>query len=213
MIPLRELSLKEVSSARDLVQVGDEIEVLVLKWDDDGTILLSKKKVDFKKTLDELEVAFNEKRPVEGTIIESVKGGLLADVGVVGFLPASHVDDGYVKNLDDYIGQTMLFNIIEFNRNKRRGSQVVLSRRELVLEEKNRQKMEFWQNIAEGQTRTGIVKRIVDYGAFIDLGVMKAAVMYPNWTTAGLNTLRMSSMKRQIEVYILGLDREKKESR
>ncbi len=88
----------------------------------------------------------------------------------LGFLPASHVDDGYVKNLDDYIGQTMLFNIIEFNRNKRRGSQVVLSRRELVLEEKNRQKAEFWQNIAEGQTRTGIVKRIVDYGAFIDLG-------------------------------------------
>ncbi|NLX89951.1 MAG: bifunctional 4-hydroxy-3-methylbut-2-enyl diphosphate reductase/30S ribosomal protein S1 [Syntrophomonadaceae bacterium] len=210
VIPLRELSLKEVSSARDLVQVGDEIEVLVLKWDDDGTILLSKKKVDFKKTLDELEVAFNEKRPVEGTIIESVKGGLLADVGVVGFLPASHVDDGYVKNLDDYIGQTMLFNIIEFNRNKRRGSQVVLSRRELVLEEKNRQKMEFWQNIAEGQTRTGIVKRIVDYGAFIDLGGYEGLLHVSELDHRRVeHPADVLNEGDQIEVYILGLDREK----
>jgi len=210
VIPLRELSLKDVSSARELVQVGEEIEVLVLKWDDDGTILLSKKKVDFKKTLDELEVAFNEKRPVEGTVIESVKGGLLADVGVVGFLPASHVDDGYVKNLDDYIGQTMLFNIIEFNRNKRRGSQVVLSRRELVLEEKNRQKAEFWQNIAEGQTRTGIVKRIVDYGAFIDLGGYEGLLHVSELDHRRIeHPADILHEGDEIEVYILGLDREK----
>lgn len=210
VIPLREMSLKDVGSARELVQVGDEIEVLVLKWDDDGTILLSKKKVDFKKTLDELEVAFNEKRPVEGTVVESVKGGLLADVGVVGFLPASHVDDGYVKNLDDYIGQTMLFNIIEFNRNKRRGSQVVLSRRELVLEEKNRQKAEFWQSIAEGQTRSGKVKRIVDYGAFIDLGGYEGLLHVSELDHRRVeHPADILSEGDEIEVYILGLDREK----
>ncbi|HCF50135.1 MAG TPA: 4-hydroxy-3-methylbut-2-enyl diphosphate reductase [Syntrophomonas sp.] len=210
VIPLREMSLKDVGSARELVQVGDEIEVLVLKWDDDGTILLSKKKVDFKKTLDELEIAFNEKRPVQGTVVESVKGGLLADVGVVGFLPASHVDDGYVKNLDDYIGQTMLFNIIEFNRNKRRGSQVVLSRRELVLEEKNRQKAEFWQNIAEGQTRTGIVKRIVDYGAFIDLGGYEGLLHVSELDHRRVeHPADILSEGNEIEVYILGLDRDK----
>lgn len=210
VIPLREMSLKDFGSARELVQVGDEIEVLVLKWDDDGTILLSKKKVDFKKTLDELEVAFNEKRPVEGTVVESVKGGLLADVGVVGFLPASHVDDGYVKNLDDYIGQTMLFNIIEFNRNKRRGSQVVLSRRELVLEEKNRQKTEFWQSIAEGQTREGIVKRIVDYGAFIDLGGYEGLLHVSELDHRRVeHPADILNEGDQIEVYILGLDREK----
>jgi 4-hydroxy-3-methylbut-2-enyl diphosphate reductase len=210
VIPLREMSLKDVGSARELVQVGDEIEVLVLKWDDDGTILLSKKKVDFKKTLDELEVAYNEKRPVEGTVVESVKGGLLADVGVVGFLPASHVDDGYVKNLDDYIGQTMLFNIIEFNRNKRRGSQVVLSRRELVLEEKNRQKAEFWQSISEGQTRQGTVKRIVDYGAFIDLGGYEGLLHVSELDHRRVeHPADILSEGDEIEVYILGLDREK----
>jgi ribosomal protein S1/(E)-4-hydroxy-3-methyl-but-2-enyl pyrophosphate reductase len=210
VIPLREMSLKEVSSARELVQVGDEIEVLVLKWDDDGTILLSKKKVDFKKTLDELEIAFTEKRPIEGTVVESVKGGLLADVGVVGFLPASHVDDGYVKNLDDYIGRTMLFHIIEFNRNKRRGSQVVLSRRELVLEEKNRQKTEFWQGIAEGQTRQGIVKRIVDYGAFIDLGGYEGLLHVSELDHRRVeHPADILNEGDEIEVYILGLDREK----
>lgn len=210
VIPLREMSLKEVGSARELVQVGDEIEVLVLKWDDDGTILLSKKKVDFKKTLDELEVAFTEKRAIEGTVLESVKGGLLADVGVVGFLPASHVDDGYVKNLDDYIGRTMLFHIIEFNRNKRRGSQVVLSRRELVLEEKNRQKTEFWQGIAEGQTRQGIVKRIVDYGAFIDLGGYEGLLHVSELDHRRVeHPADILNEGEEIEVYILGLDREK----
>jgi len=170
IIPFRELSLQDIDSAKEIVQVGDEIEVLVLKWDDDGTILLSKKKVDSRKVLDDLETAFNEGKTVKGTVIDSVKGGLLVDVGVTGFLPASHVEDGYVKNLDEYKDQTFDFKIIEFNRNKRRGSQVVLSRRELVLAEKEKQKHEFWDAIAEGQIRTGKVKRIVDYGAFIDLG-------------------------------------------
>lgn len=210
IIPLREMSLKDVGSAKDLVQVGDEIEVLVLKWDDDGTILLSKKKVDFKKTLDELEVAFNEKRPVDGTVVESVKGGLLVDVGVVGFLPASHVDDGYVKNLDDYIGKNMQFNIIEFNRNKRRGSQVVLSRRELVLEEKNRQKQDFWQGIAEGQTRTGMVKRIVDYGAFIDLGGYEGLLHVSELDHRRVeHPADILTEGDEVDVFILGLDRDK----
>ena len=102
VVPLRELSLATVDSARDLVQVGEEIEVMILKWDDDGTILLSKKRVDSKKVLDELEEVFEKGDTVQGTVKDIVKGGLIVDVGVVGFLPASHVEDGYVKNLEEY---------------------------------------------------------------------------------------------------------------
>ncbi|MEN6390528.1 MAG: bifunctional 4-hydroxy-3-methylbut-2-enyl diphosphate reductase/30S ribosomal protein S1 [Syntrophomonas sp.] len=210
IIPLRELSLSDVASARDLVKVGDEIEVMILKWDDDGNILLSKKKVDSQKILDKLEERFNEDQTVEGTITGSVKGGLLVDVGVTAFLPASHVDDTYVKNLDEYIGRTLEFKIIEFNRNKRRGSQVVLSRKELVAEEKSRLKKEFWSKIEEGQTVAGHIKRIVDYGAFIDLGGYEGLLHVSEIDHRRIeHPSNVFQEGDEVEVYILGLDREK----
>jgi len=210
IIPLREMSLKDAGSAKDLVSVGDEIEVMVLKWDDDGTILLSKKKVDTQKVLDKLDEDYKESRIIEGTITGTVKGGLLVDVGMVAFLPASHVEDGYVKNLEQYIGQNLQFKIIEFNRNKRRGSQVVLSRKELVAEEKNRLKKEFWDNIEEGQTRQGRVKRIVDYGAFIDLGGYEGLLHVSEMDHRRVDhPSDILNEDDQIDVYILALDREK----
>lgn len=210
IIPVKELSVKDVNSAKELVSVGDEIEVLVLKWDDDGTILLSKKKVDAQKALDKLEEDFNNGNVVEGTILNSVKGGLLVDVGVVAFLPASHIDDGYVKNMEDYVGKTFNFKIIEFNRNKRRGSQIVVSRKELVEAEKSKLKEEFWSNIEEGQTRTGKVKRIVDYGAFIDLGGFEGLLHVSEIDHVRVeHPSNVLSEGEEIEVYILALDREK----
>lgn len=210
IIPLREMSFKDVHSAKDLVKIGDELEVLVLKWDDDGTILLSKKKVDSKRAMDKLEEDFKEGRLVDGTIVGSVKGGLLVDVGVVAFLPASHVEDGYVKNLDEYIGKNFKFNIIEFNRHKKRGSQIVLSRKQLVEGERTRQKEEFWAKIEEGQTVKGRVKRIVDYGAFIDLGGFEGLLH-----VSEMDHVRVSHPSAilkegdEIDVYILALDRDK----
>lgn len=210
IIPLRELSLKEVDSAKDLVNIGEEIEVLVLKWDDDGNILLSKKKVDSQKYLDELEEKFNNGETIEGTVTGSVKGGLLVDVGVTAFIPASHIDDTFVKNLDDYIGKTMQFKIIEFNRNKRRGSQVVLSRKEMVSEEKARLKEEFWANIKEDQVVKGKIKRIVDYGAFIDLGGYEGLLHVSEIDHHRIeHPSQVFSEGDEIDVYILNLDREK----
>jgi 4-hydroxy-3-methylbut-2-enyl diphosphate reductase len=210
IIPAKELSVKDIGSARDLVKVGEEIEVMVLKWDDDGTILLSKKKVDSQKYMDKLEEDFKESRTIEGVVTGSVKGGLLVDVGVIAFLPASHVDDGYVRNIDEFIGKTLNFRIIEFNRNKRRGSQIVVSRKQIVGEEKARLKEQFWQNIEEGQTRPGRVKRIVDYGAFIDLGGYEGLLH-----VSEIDHVRIEHPSDvlhegdEIEVYILGLDRDK----
>ncbi len=210
IIPLREMSFKDVNSAKDLVKIGDELEVLVLKWDDDGTILLSKKKVDSKRAMDKLEEGFQEGSTLEGTVVGSVKGGLLVDVGVVAFLPASHVEDGYVKDLDEYIGKTYKFKIIEFNRQKKRGSQIVLSRKQLAEEERSKLKGQFWSNIEEGQTLKGRVKRIVDYGAFIDLGGFEGLLHVSEMDHVRINhPSSILTEGDEIDIYILALDREK----
>ncbi|MDD3880050.1 MAG: bifunctional 4-hydroxy-3-methylbut-2-enyl diphosphate reductase/30S ribosomal protein S1 [Syntrophomonas sp.] len=210
IIPLREMSLQDIDSAKELVEVGDEIEVMVLKWDDDGTILLSKKKVDAKILLDELEESFKDGKVIQGTVTGSVKGGLLVDVGIVAFLPASHVEDGYVKNLDEYINRDLSFKIIEFNRNKRRGSQVVLSRKELVAEEKAKQKKLFWEEIEEGQVRKGRIKRLVDYGAFIDLGGYEGLLHVSEIAHTRIEQPSdVLQEGEELDVYILALDREK----
>jgi ribosomal protein S1/(E)-4-hydroxy-3-methyl-but-2-enyl pyrophosphate reductase len=210
IIPLREMSVKEVSSAKLLATVGEEIEVLVLKWDDDGTILLSKKKVDSKRAMDKLEEVYDDGGTLEGTVVSSVKGGLLVDVGVIAFLPASHVDDGYVKNLDEYIGKTYKFKIIEFNRHKKRGSQIVLSRKQLVEVEKSKLREQFWATIEEGQTLKGRIKRLVDYGAFIDLGGFEGLLHVSEIDHVRIeHPSAVLTEGDEIEVYILALDREK----
>lgn len=210
IIPLRELSVREVESAREVVKVGDEIEVYVLRWDDDGTILLSKKRVDMKKALDHLEEVFREGGTVSGTVVKTVKGGLLVDIGVVAFLPASHVDEGFVRNLEDYVGQEVQVKIIEFNRNKRRGSQVVVSRKEALLEEREKQRAEFWASIEEGQIRTGKVKRLTDYGAFIDIGGFEGLLHISEMAHARVeHPADVMSEGDVIDVYVLGVDRDK----
>ncbi len=210
IIPLRELSIRDVSSAKEVVKEGDVIEVYVLRWDDDGTILLSKRRVDIKKAMDRLEEAFQNGEVLEGTVIKSVKGGLLVDVGVAAFLPASHVDEGFVRNLDEYVGRSLRVKIIEFNRNKRRGSQVVVSRKEVLVEEKEKKRKDFWDNIQEGQIRQGVVKRLTDYGAFIDLdgyeGLLHISEMAHTRIEHPSQVLSEGSI---IEVYVLGVDREK----
>lgn len=211
IIPLRELSTRrDIESAKELVEVGQELEVLVLKWDDDGTILLSKKKVDNKKLMDRLEEDFKQGNILDGTVVESVKGGLLVDVGVIGFLPASHVEDGYVKNLDDYVGKDFQFKIIEYNRHKKRGSQIVLSRKELVAAEKRRLKEQFWENVEEGQTIRGKIKRIVDYGAFIDLGGFEGLLHVSEIDHVRIDhPSSVLAEGEELDVYVLSLDRER----
>lgn len=211
IIPLRELSNQEVKSAKDLVKVGDEIEVLVLKWDDDGsTILLSKKKVDNKLAMEKLEQVYENGEVIQGTITSTVKGGMLVDIGVTAFLPASHVELGFTKNLEDYVGKTFDFKIIEFNKNKKRGSQIVVSRKELLEAEKSRMKEEFWDKIAVGQVLEGTVKRLADYGAFIDLGGFEGLLHVSEIDYVRVD--KPSSVFKEgdkVEVYVLALDPDK----
>ncbi len=210
IIPLRELTNQDVKSAKELVKVGEEIEVLVLKWDDDGNILLSKKKVDSRLAMEKLEQTFENGEVIEGTVTGTVKGGLLVDIGVTAFLPASHVELGFTKNLEDYVGKTFDFKIIEFNKNKKRGSQIVVSRKELLEAEKERQKEEFWGKIAVGQVLEGTVKRLADYGAFIDLGGFEGLLHVSEIDYVRVD--KPSNVLKEgdkIEVYVLALDPEK----
>lgn len=209
IIPLRELSVQEIKSPSEVVAVGDEIDVMVLRWDDDGTILVSKRRVDQEAALDALEEAANEGRTVTGEVLKTIKGGLLVDVGVTGFLPASQVEDGFVRDLEKYVGQKLEYEILEFNRQKRRGSQVVLSRAKLIQREKQAQKQQFWDEIAEEQIRKGVIKRITDYGAFIDLGGFEGLLH-----VSEIDHVRVARPENvltegeEIEVFVLGVDRE-----
>lgn len=150
------------------VKVGDEIQVYLEKLESSmGNLVLSKDKAEILKAWDKISEACEKGEPVEGTVITKVKGGLSVDIGVKAFLPGSQIDIRPVKNLDKYIGKTMEFKVIKFN--KKRGN-IVLSRRAILAEERGKMRDETLTQIQEGMIVKGIVKNITDYGAFIDLG-------------------------------------------
>ena len=161
------IPIEEFHRHGTLPKVGEEIEVyLEAKEDSEGLIVLSKDKADKIKVWDAITQAYEKGAPVEGRVVEVVKGGLAVDVGVKAFLPGSQVDLRPVKNLASMVGQTIRSKVIKLNR--RRGN-VVLSRRSVLEEEREEKKKHTLQVLAEGMALTGTVKNITDYGAFIDL--------------------------------------------
>src|SRR5262247_1694173 len=162
------IPIEEFHRAGSLPKVGDDLDVyLEAKEDSEGLIVLSKEKADKIKVWDVITQAFDKGTPVEGRVVEVVKGGLAVDVGVKAFLPGSQVDLRPIKNLGSLVGQGIRAKVIKLNR--RRGN-VVLSRRTLLEEEREEKKKHTLEILAEGMTMTGVVKNITDYGAFVDLG-------------------------------------------
>jgi len=165
-IPIQEFG-RRADGSHD-VKVGDRIDVLLERWEDeDGLIVLSKEKADKLKVWDEISDAVEKDQLVKGVIVARVKGGLSVDIGVKAFLPGSQVDLRPIRNLEKLIGQTFEFKIIKFN--KRRGN-IVLSRRVLLEKEREALKSETLKKLKAGAVLPGIVKNITEYGAFIDLG-------------------------------------------
>jgi small subunit ribosomal protein S1 len=190
-----------------LPKVGDEIEVyLEAKEDSEGLIVLSKDKADKIKVWDAITRAHEKGVPVEGRVIEVVKGGLAVDVGVKAFLPGSQVDLRPVKNLTAMVGQQIRAKVIKLNR--RRGN-VVLSRRTVLEEEREEKKKHTMEVLAEGMTLTGTVKNITDYGAFIDLGGIDGLlhVTDMSWGRVG-HPSEIFNVGDQVEVVVLHFDRE-----
>ncbi|MBO6019516.1 MAG: 30S ribosomal protein S1 [Aeriscardovia sp.] len=168
VIPVKELSIKKDADPEDVVKLGDEIEALVItKEDKEGRLMLSKKRAQYERAWGEIEKIKEADGVVEGTIIETVKGGLIVDIGLRGFLPASLVEMRRVRDLAPYIGQTIKAKILELDKNR---NNVVLSRRQYLEETQSEVREAFMNQLKKGQICEGVVSSIVQFGAFVDLG-------------------------------------------
>jgi small subunit ribosomal protein S1 len=168
VIPSRELSIKHDVDPNDVVHVGDHVEALVLqKEDKEGRLILSKKRAQYEKAWGTIEKIKEEDGVVTGTVIEVVKGGLILDIGLRGFLPASLVEMRRVRDLQPYVGQEIEAKIIELDKNR---NNVVLSRRAWLEQTQSEVRMNFLTQLQKGQIRKGVVSSIVNFGAFVDLG-------------------------------------------
>jgi small subunit ribosomal protein S1 len=168
VIPSRELSIKHDVDPNDVVSVGDNVEALVLqKEDKEGRLILSKKRAQYERAWGDIEKIKAEDGVVEGTVIEVVKGGLIMDIGLRGFLPASLVEMRRVRDLDPYIGQKIEAKIIELDKNR---NNVVLSRRAWLEQTQSAVRQKFLDELQKGQIRKGVISSIVNFGAFVDLG-------------------------------------------
>src|SRR6187455_3342447 len=168
VIPSRELSIKHDVDPNEVVSVGDEVEALVLqKEDKEGRLILSKKRAQYERAWGTIEAKKEADEVVTGTVIEVVKGGLILDIGLRGFLPASLVEMRRVRDLQPYVGRELEAKIIELDKNR---NNVVLSRRQWLEQTQSEVRSEFLNKLAKGQVRTGVVSSIVNFGAFVDLG-------------------------------------------
>ena len=168
VIPTRELSIKHDVDPDEVVEVGDEIDALVLtKEDKEGHLILSKKRAQYERAWGAIEDLQERDEPVTGTVIEVVKGGLILDIGLRGFLPASLVEMRRVRDLEPYVGQELEAKIIELDKHR---NNVVLSRRAYLEQTQSEVRSEFLHQLQKGQVRKGVVSSIVNFGAFVDLG-------------------------------------------
>ncbi|NCV73799.1 MAG: S1 RNA-binding domain-containing protein, partial [Actinobacteria bacterium] len=168
VIPSRELSIRHDVDPSELVKVGDRVEALVLqKEDKEGRLILSKKRAQYEQAWGDVEGKKERDEVVTGTVIEVVKGGLIVDIGLRGFLPASLVEMRRVRDLTPYIGQQVECRIIELDKNR---NNVVLSRRAFLEQSQSASRTTFLNQLQKGQVRTGVISSIVNFGAFVDLG-------------------------------------------
>jgi small subunit ribosomal protein S1 len=168
VIPSRELSIKHDVDPSEVVSVGDSVEALVLqKEDKEGRLILSKKRAQYERAWGTIEKVKEQDGVVEGAVIEVVKGGLIIDIGLRGFLPASLVEMRRVRDLQPYVGKTLEAKIIELDKNR---NNVVLSRRAWLEQTQSEVRHTFLNQLAKGQIRNGVVSSIVNFGAFVDLG-------------------------------------------
>src|SRR5271154_4729927 len=174
VIPARELSIRNDVDPSEIVSIGERIECLVLqKEDKEGRLVLSKKGAQYEKAWSNIEELKNRDEVVKGVVIEVVKGGLIVDIGLRGFLPASLVELRRVRELQPYIGKTVEAKIIELDRNR---NNVVLSRRAWLEETQKEQRGDFLSNLKPGERRHGVISSVVNFGAFVDLGGMDGLV-------------------------------------
>lgn len=166
ILPISELSSLHIEKASDVVSVGDELELIITKVEEENFVL-SKRKVDALKAWDKLEAQFASGEVFEAEVKDVVKGGLVVDLGVRGFVPASLVEDYFVEDFEDYKGKTLTFKITELNKEKGR---LILSHRAVLEEQKVSKKKRVFDEIQVGAVLDGTVQRLAQFGAFVDIG-------------------------------------------
>lgn len=205
VIPARELSIRKDADPADIVDLGDKIEALVLqKEDKDGRLILSKKRAEYERAWIQVEDKFKAAEIVTGEVIEVVKGGLILDIGLRGFLPASLVDLRRVKDLDMYMGTEIEARVIEMDRNR---NNVVLSRRVLLEEGRKNERAEILEKLTKGMRLKGNVSSIVDFGAFVDLGGIDGLVHISELSWNHVNhPSEVVKVGDEVEVEVLDVD-------
>ncbi len=208
VIPVSELSIRRSVNPEDEVTVGDEVAALVLtKEDAEGRLILSKKRARFEIAWKAIETAHEKGDPVTGRVIEVVKGGLILDLGVRGFLPASLVDIRRVQDLDEFLGQELECKVIELNRSR---NNVVLSRRAVLEEERKEQRQRILDRLNPGDVVEGTISNIVDFGAFVDLDGMDGLIHISELSWSHVNhPSEVLEIGQTVKVQVLDIDRER----
>lgn len=210
VIPAKELSIRNTVNPSEVAKVGDSVEALVMQMEDqEGRLILSKKRAQYERAWGRIEKVMEEGGTVNGQVIEVVKGGLIVDIGLRGFLPASLVELRRVRDLHPYIGETLEAKVIELDKNR---NNVVLSRRAYLEEEQAEQRQAFLDELTSGEIREGVVSSVVNFGAFVDLGGMDGLVHVSelSWQHVSHPSEVVSvGDKVQIKVLEVDLDRER----
>jgi small subunit ribosomal protein S1 len=206
IIPVKELSIRQDVEPAEVVKVGDHIEALVLQTEDkEGRLILSKKRAQYERSWIRIEQIMKEGGTIEGPVIEVVKGGLILDIGLRGFLPASLVELRRVRDLHPYVGQRLECKIIELDRNR---NNVVLSRRAFLEESQSEGRKKFLESLKKGERRRGQVSSIVNFGAFVDIGGGVDGLVHVSelsWKHVD-HPSEVVSVGQEVEVEILDVD-------
>jgi small subunit ribosomal protein S1 len=208
VIPASELSIRRSIDPSEEVNLGDEIDALVLtKEDSEGRLILSKKRARFELAWKSIEEKAQTGEPIEGRVIEVVKGGLIIDLGVRGFLPASLVDIRRVQDLDEFMGTTLRCKVIELNRSR---NNVVLSRRAVLEDERKEARQAILDRLNPGDVIEGQISNIVDFGAFVDLDGMDGLIHISELSWSHVNhPSEVLEVGQTVRVKVLDIDRER----
>src|SRR6186713_1769717 len=208
VIPSNELSIRKSVDPHDEVELGEDIDALVLtKEDAEGRLILSKKRARFELAWKRIEGAAESGEPVDGRVIEVVKGGLILDLGVRGFLPASLVDIRRVQDLDEFLGQELRCKVIELNRSR---NNVVLSRRAVLEDERKEMRQAILDRLSPGDVVEGQISNIVDFGAFVDLDGMDGLIHISELSWSHVNhPSEVLDIGQTVSVKVLDIDRDR----
>ena len=205
IVPLGELSEENLETAKGHFNVGDKISVIVIRPEGaEGNPIVSKKRADFEVVWDRIEEAFRSQEMIDAQVVDRVKGGLVVDVGVRGFVPATHVGSGKLRNIEKYVGQPLQLKVIEIDRERKK---VVLSNRQAEEERRASAKETIFTDVKPGDKIEGTVRRLTDYGAFVDLGGVDGLLHISEMSWARINHPKeMFKEGQKIEVMVLRLD-------